>query len=136
MAVVNAGTRRVASVLGGGLLAAGLLGGCASQIAALAPVGGDNVTAVRNAAIDVVTGSQMLVKDAPRCSEVAQRYACVGTTTDGLPILVDAPVDGTRLTVTVGTKVLYAGKVRDVLDAVARGEPIPPGDGGAAGGAG
>jgi hypothetical protein len=106
-------------------LSVAAVSGCASQVSALAPVGGDDITAVRNAAIDVVTGHTLLVKDAPRCTQVVDRFSCVGSITDGSPIVVDAPVDGSTMTVTVGATVLYSGPVQDVLDAASRGEPVP-----------
>lgn len=106
-----------------------LLAGCGSQVAALGPVGGDDITAVRNAAIDVVTGRGLLVKDTPRCSQVAGRFSCVGATTDGSAIVVDAPVDASTVTVTVGGRVVYTGSVQAVLDAAAQGSPIPETDG-------
>ena len=49
----------------------------------------------------------------------------VGSITDGSPIIVDAPVDGSTMTVTVGATVLYSGPVQDVLDAASGGEPVP-----------
>lgn len=111
--------------LGAAAVTLAAVSGCASQVSALAPVGGDDITAVRNAAIDVVTGHTLLVKDAPRCTQVADRFSCVGSITDGSPIIVDAPVDGSTMTVTVGATVLYSGPVQDVLDAASRGEPVP-----------
>lgn len=126
MAVVS----RCEAVARTGVLAAAaglVLSGCASQIAALAPVGGDDVTAVRNAAIDVVTGRGLLVLSAPQCSTVASGFSCVGGTTDGLAIVVSAPADATTMTVTVGGRVLYDGSVQAVLDAAAQGAPIPSG---------
>ncbi len=119
-----AGMRGVALGLAIGASAV-VLTGCASQIAALGPVGGDQVTAVRNAAIDVVTSHNLLMKDTPRCSPVADRFSCVGAITDGSAIIVDAPADASTLTVTVGGRVLYDGPVQAVLDAAAQGSPIP-----------
>lgn len=48
--------------------------GCASQVAALAPVGGDDITAVRFAAIDVLLAKGVAIMQAPVCTEVAARY--------------------------------------------------------------
>lgn len=124
MAGVNA-RGRWGVALGAAAVALAGVSGCASQVSALAPIGGDDVTAVRNAAIDVVTGHNLLVKDAPRCTQVDDRFSCVGSITDGSPILVDAPADGSTMTVTVGATVLYSGSVWDVLDAASRGEPVP-----------
>ena len=64
--------------------------GCASQVAALAPVGGDDITAVRFAAIDVLLAKGVAIMQAPVCTEVAARYTCSGTTTDGAAITVTA----------------------------------------------
>ncbi len=105
----------------------GTLTGCASQIAALAPVGGDAVTTVRTAAIDVVTGHGLLVKEAPRCTATTDGFSCVGAVTDGSAIVVSAPLSAETLRVQVGGRVLYDGSVQAVLDAAAQGSPPPVG---------
>jgi len=100
------------------------LAGCGSQIDALAPVGGDKVTTVRIAAIDVVTGHGLLIRDAPRCSDVGDGFSCVGSLTDGSSVVATAPADAETLTVQVAGQVLYDGSVQAVLDAAARGEDV------------
>lgn len=98
-----------------------LLTACASQIDALAPVGGDDITAVRFAAIDVLLAKGVAIMEAPVCTDVAAGFTCTGTTADGAVITVTSP-DTVPLTmqVAVGSTIVYSGSVQDVLDTAAR----------------
>ena len=101
-------------------LAVALLAGCGSQISALAPVGGDDITSLRIAAIDVLLERKLTVRDAPVCTEVAPGYSCVGSLTDGSAIVVVSPdPDATTMTVSVGGTPIYEGSVQEVLDRAA-----------------
>ncbi len=102
-------------------LAGGALAGC-SQIAALAPVGGDHLTEVRYAAVDVLVGAKVELLAAPACESAADgATSCAGETVAGETIAVDSPAaDPTTVTVRVGDEVLYSGPIQDVLDAAAR----------------
>lgn len=103
-----------------GLLAAGallLLTGC-SQISALAPVGGDDITGLRTAAVDVLLQKKVAIKVAPTCVESSTEYRCQGTTVTGGPILVTAPTaDPIIMTITVDGAQIFNGSVDDVLTA-------------------
>jgi hypothetical protein len=103
------------------LVAGVLLAGC-SQVAAIAPVGGDHLAEVRYAAIDVLLDAGVEVLTAPVCAQAPSgEVSCQGETTDGLAISATSPADDqTVLTVTVGEKELYSGSIMDVLDEAAR----------------
>lgn len=113
-------TRR--GLLGGviAVLLAGLTG--CSQVAALAPVGGNHLTEVRYAAIDVLTEAGVDILTAPVCAAATGgAINCTGTTVAGETITALSPADDqTSLTVTVGTDVLYTGSIMDVLNEAAR----------------
>lgn len=97
-----------------------LLSGCSSQISALAPVGGDDITSLRIAAIDVLLERKLTVRDAPVCTDTGEGYSCVGSLTDGSEIVVTAPdADATTMTITVGGSTIYDGSVQEVLDRAA-----------------
>ncbi|MBN9606764.1 MAG: hypothetical protein J0G30_09155 [Actinomycetales bacterium] len=98
-------------------LAALALTGC-SQIAAIAPVGGDHLAEVRYAAIDLLLHAQVDVLTAPVCTQSSDdAVSCTGTTVDGATITVDSPADDpTVLTVTVGSEQVYSGSIQDVLE--------------------
>ncbi len=103
------------------LVAVGLLTAGCSQTAALAPVGGNHLTVVRFAAIDVLTDRTVAVMVAPVCTDVGDDVTCEGSTTDGTAIRVrSTAADRTAMTVIVGSDVLYEGPIQDVLDAAAR----------------
>jgi hypothetical protein len=97
--------------------AAILLTAC-SQVASLTPVGGSGVTSVRNAANDVLVEQAVPILVAPTCSAVDSGFTCVGSTIDGVEILVTAagtaPYD---MTVSVGGSVIFEGNAQAVLDA-------------------
>ncbi|QWT22973.1 hypothetical protein KPL76_09290 [Subtercola sp. PAMC28395] len=94
--------------------------GC-SQVAALAPVGGNTITEIRYAANDVLVSAGIDILTAPVCASTAGGVTCSGQTASGEPIAVtttDAAL--TTIDVTVGSKTVYSGSVSDVLDAAAR----------------
>lgn len=112
--------RRTVSIAGVAL-AGLLLAGC-SQIAAIAPVGGNHLTEVRYAAIDVLLDADIEILTAPVCAQAPSgEVSCQGETTDGTDIAVLSPADDqTIVTVTVGDDELYSGSIMKVLDAAAR----------------
>ena len=97
------------------------LAGC-SQIAAIAPVGGDHLAEVRYAAIDVLLASETDILTAPVClQDTSGEVTCAGETTDGDDITVVSPAkDQTVVTVKVGDRELYSGSIMDVLNDAAR----------------
>ena len=110
-----------------GLLAAALavvaVTAC-SQTAALAPVGGDRLTEVRFAALDVLVAQHIDVLVAPVCSASGRDDAtisCVGTTVDQQTIrAVSTSDDQQDLEVLVAGKSIFRGALQDVVDAAAR----------------
>jgi hypothetical protein len=126
MPVVAYGSRRyrraarVAIVGVGGMLAL-LLAGC-SQVAAIAPVGGDHLAEVRYAAIDVLLAEDVELLTAPDCAQAASgEVTCTGQTLDGAQISVVSPADDqTVLTVSVGDRELYSGSIMKLIDEAAR----------------
>jgi hypothetical protein len=97
------------------------LAGC-SQVAAIAPVGGDHLAEVRYAAIDVLLDADTDVLTAPVCAQATSgEVTCAGKTTEGDDIAVVSPADDqTIVTVTVGDRELYSGSIMDVLNDAAR----------------
>lgn len=112
--------RQVLAPLLFGVVLAGSAG--CSQVTALAPVGGNHLTEVRYAAIDVLTGAGVDILTAPVCESAADgAITCTGTTLAGDTITALSPADDqTSVTITVGTDVLYTGSVMDVLNDAAR----------------
>lgn len=110
--------RRAVPVLVAAVL---LLTGC-SQIAAIAPVGGNHLAEVRYAAIDVLLDADVQVLTAPVCAQAPSgEVSCQGETADGTDISVVSPADDqTVVTVTVGDDELYAGSIMDVINEAAR----------------
>jgi hypothetical protein len=97
------------------------LTGCASQISGLAPVGGDTITGVRFAAIDVLLKEGIAIKRAPVCHDVASGYTCTGTTVDGKAIEVTATdADDPAMLVTVDGAEIYRGSMMSKLDEAAQ----------------
>jgi hypothetical protein len=113
------GTAGAAAVIVTMLLA---LSGCASQIGGLAPVGGDALTGVRIAAVDVLLENKLGILEAPVCTQVAKSVSCVGSLTDGSVVTVEADVSTTpdTMVVTVGGTTIYDGDVQAVLDKAAQ----------------
>lgn len=95
------------------------LAGC-SQVAALAPVGGDTVTTVRIAANDVLLDHGVRILRAPVCTTETDRYLCTGTAVEG-DITVVAPKDADPLVMTVkaGPETVYDGPVQQVVESAA-----------------
>lgn len=110
-----------ATAVGGGALLALLIAGC-SQVAAIAPVGGDHLAEVRYAAIDVLLAEDVELLTAPDCAQAASgEVTCTGETLDGAQISVVSPADDqTVLTVTVGDRELYSGSIMKLIDEAAR----------------
>lgn len=105
------------------LLAAASLTGCASQIAALKPVGGDDLAGVRTATIDVVLAQGFEFLEAPVCTQSATEISCVGSTTDSEEVTSVSTLDGNKnVTVTLGSNTIYQGSIAEVLEKAARGE--------------
>lgn len=103
-------------------LAASSLVGCASQIDSLAPVSGDDVSAVRAATTDVLLAQQVDILEAPVCAKSETAITCEGKLTNGSTVSVDAPLDAPdTMTVTVAGEVIYEGSIQDVLSAAAGG---------------
>lgn len=111
------GRRPVALVMAIATAAILALAGC-SQIAAIAPVGGDRLAEVRFAAGDVLVREQVEILVAPVCTQAADlTVTCAGETLDGGAIDVAAPgTDLDTMTVTVDGASLYAGSIMDVLE--------------------
>ena len=105
----------VVSVIGASLALA--LCGC-SQVAAIAPVGGDRLAEVRYAGIDVLTKAGIEILTAPVCEQSAdQGVACEGSDADGQVIRVESRSDAQDVvTVTVGARTIYDGSIQSVLD--------------------
>lgn len=115
--------RRRTSLLVLLLAAAAALAGC-SQIAALAPVGGDRPTEIRYATIDVLLAEKVDILTAPTCQMAADRaVTCSGETADGEAIEASSTAQAQeRLVVRVGDTVLFDGEYWDILNKAARGE--------------
>ncbi|NYF09281.1 hypothetical protein HDC94_000437 [Leifsonia sp. AK011] len=108
-------------VLGVVALAALALAGC-SEVAAIAPVGGNRLSDVRYAAIDVLVDREVPILTAPVCSVSDDKaVSCEGETVDGEAITVTSTADDqASLTIEVGTETLFTGVIQDVLDAAMR----------------
>ncbi len=98
------------------LLLVSTLAGC-SQINALAPVGGDKITSVRNAVYDVLVQQQIEVLVAPTCTTVETGFTCTGSTVNNEKILAEA--SGTApfpLVIKVDGVEIFEGTAQSVLD--------------------
>lgn len=100
---------------------------CASQIDALAPVGGGEVTALRIASIDALQDLGIAMMRVPVCvaaAESSDGYTCEGTTAAGEPISVTSPgTSPLSLAIAIDGKRVFEGTVADVIDkAAGRGE--------------
>lgn len=107
----------------GALAVVAMLAGC-SQLAALAPVGGNGLAEVRFGAIDVLQREGVDLLRAPVCAKAATGPAvtCTGATLDGRPISVSSSTaDDAQLEIVVGDETLFRGPLADVLDEAARG---------------
>jgi hypothetical protein len=109
---------------------AALLAGCAamglvgcSQVAALAPVGGDRVSSVRYAVADLLVAADVEVLTAPVCSSAGADVTCKGEAADGSRIEASAPgTEQDLLKVSIGDRVLYDGSLQKVLDDALEGK--------------
>lgn len=97
------------------------LTGC-SQIAAIAPVGGDHLAEVRFAANDLLLQADIELLTAPTCTTAPDgSITCEGETLDGEKIAVESPADDPQsLTVTVGSDTLYSGSIQEALEKSSR----------------
>jgi hypothetical protein len=100
------------------------LTGC-SQIAAIAPVGGDHLAEVRFAANDLLLQADVELLTAPACAtESDGAIMCEGETVNGEKIAVKSPADDPEsLTVTVGSDTLYSGSIQEALEKSLRPAP-------------
>lgn len=95
------------------------LAGC-SQVAALAPVGGDTVTTVRIAANDVLLDRGVRILRAPVCTTETDRYQCTGTAVEGeITVVALKDTDPLVMTVKAGSETVYDGPVQQVVDSAA-----------------
>jgi hypothetical protein len=108
--------RRTSTAIGV-LLAAVVLAGC-SQVAAIAPVGGDRLAEVRFAGLDVLTSEGVDVRTAPVCAQTDDlTVTCEGDTFDDAAIRVSSPgATPDDLEVVVGADTLYSGSLQSVLE--------------------
>lgn len=92
-----------------------------SQVQALAPVGGDHLTEVRYAAIDVLQEAKVEVLTAPVCTRADDGgVSCVGETLQKARITVSSPASApATVAVKVGDTILYDGDLQPVLDRAA-----------------
>lgn len=102
------------------LAAAATLTAC-SQVQALAPVGGNHLTEVRYAAIDVLQAAKVELLTAPVCARATDGgVSCAGETLAKEKITVSSPASApTTVTVKVGDATLYDGALQPVLDRAA-----------------
>ncbi|MEE2815913.1 MAG: hypothetical protein VYC96_09605 [Actinomycetota bacterium] len=102
------------------LLAALVLAGC-SQVAAIAPVGGNHLTEVRFATIDVLQQKGIALEQVPTCTRADDgAISCAGTTVGGAAITAASPADDPdSFTVTVGSDTVFTGSVSAVIDQAA-----------------
>lgn len=97
------------------ITATAALAGC-SQIAAIAPVGGDRLAEVRYAAIDVLVAKDVPIRVAPVCEQSGQSISCAGETLSGQPIAVTSSAsDPATISILVGDTTLFTGSIHDVL---------------------
>lgn len=108
--------RRAFAAAFAGAAVAALLSGC-SQVDALAQVSGVPEATLRIAANDLLLEQDVAILEAPVCRKETDSYRCEGTTQDGDPIEVIAPLTTPlTMTLTVGGTQLYSGDVQAVID--------------------
>ena len=97
------------------------LTGC-TQVAAIAPVGGDRVAEIRFAANDVLVRESVDIQTAPVCDMASDKaVSCSGETTGGEAISVESSAnDQSTMTITIGGTELFSGTIQDVLDEAMR----------------
>ncbi|ODT98965.1 MAG: hypothetical protein ABS81_26685 [Pseudonocardia sp. SCN 72-86] len=102
------------------LLATLALSAC-SQVAAIAPVGGNREALLRFAGNDVLVAQGVAIRTAPVCTTGQADVVCTGEAVGGDPIrFTGAAGDPLVLVVTVGGRTLYDGPAQDVVDRAAR----------------
>lgn len=117
------GRAGIAAVGAGLALVLSGVSGCASQLDALAPVGGDDLSMVRTAATTILLANNLEILDAPQCEKSETDITCVGSLFDGSEVLIEAPLEPFgSMTVTVGGSVLFEGDLKKVIEAQAEGE--------------
>lgn len=116
--------RRVATLASLGAVLVLVLAGC-SQVAAIAPVGGNHLTEVRFATIDVLLDRGVELEAVPTCTRADDGViSCAGTTGEGDAVASSSPAsDPDALTVTVSGAVVFTGSVSAVIDAAAGDAP-------------
>lgn len=93
------------------------LSGCASQISALAPVGGDVLVSVRYAATEVMLEEGYDFLEAPVCQQTDTDITCQGKLMSGENVEVLAPLeDAPTMTITIDGNVFFEGNYQDVLN--------------------
>lgn len=102
------------------LVLAGLcLTGC-SQAAALAPVGGDRLAAVRFGTLDALVDAEVGIRSAPTCEQHADgTVSCTGTASDGREIRSISRGSSPDVEIIVGGETVYSGSLTDLLDRAA-----------------
>ena len=102
------------------LLAVVALSGC-SQVAAIAPVGGNHLTEVRFATIDVLQQKGIALEQVPICTRASDgAISCEGTTVDGAAVSAASPADDPdSFTVSVASETVFSGSVSAVIDQAA-----------------
>ncbi len=101
------------------LVAVIALAGC-SQVAAIAPVGGDHLTEVRFATIDVLQQKGVALEAVPTCTADEGAVSCAGSTASGDDITATSPADDPdSFTVVVGSETIFTGSVSAVIDQAA-----------------
>lgn len=96
------------------------LTGCASQISALAPVGGDTLVSVRTAATNVLQDQGLDILVAPMCTQTQAEISCAGSLTDNQEFHIKAPLDDSfNMTITLNGSIIFEGNYQDVLNKAA-----------------
>ncbi|WP_248241993.1 hypothetical protein [Microbacterium kunmingense] len=111
-------TRRVVPVTLVALILTLAVAGC-SQIAAIAPVGGDRLAEVRYAVNDILIEQEIGILIAPVCTVGSDEatVTCEGTTRDQQAVdAVSTAASPDDLVVRVGDEVVYDGSLIEVLE--------------------
>ena len=92
------------------------LTGCASQISALAPVGGNTLVSVRTAATNVLQDQGLDILVAPVCTQTVTEINCAGSLTDEQEFHVNVPLNGAlKMKITLAPSIIIEGPSQDVL---------------------
>lgn len=101
-------------------LGAMILTGCASQISALAPVGGDTLVSVRTAATNVIQDQGLDILIAPVCTQTETEIYCTGSLIDNQEFHINSPLDDSfNMTITLSGSIIFEGNYQDVLNKAA-----------------